>query len=260
MNLNQRQWRKVLSVIQHLSDGLDDTVVRETAGHKLLDLLSADHFASYIWDQKSEAFTKPVYINMSPENLSMYEQYYQFRDPITHKMQNFRRAVAVNEVMPQRELLGTEFFNDFLRRDGLHYGINIYVYDEAGRNIGDFRIWRSRKRDDFSNVDLGILDLIAPYFRNAMRNISLARQQPPYIELEGIVRQLKDTWLLTRREIDVALAMLDGNSDKVISDQLFISLSTLRTHIQHIYNKLGVGSRAEFCNRLVFHSEEYRRS
>ncbi len=40
--------------------------------------------------------------------------------------------------MPQRELMRTGFFNDFLARDGLHRGINAYSY--AGqRNIGDLR-------------------------------------------------------------------------------------------------------------------------
>jgi DNA-binding NarL/FixJ family response regulator len=251
VNLSQRQWQKVLAVIQQLSDGLDDAVVRERAGHNLLDLLSADYFASYIWDHEAGVFTKPVFINMSPDNLALYEQHYQFRDPITHKMQVYRRAVAANEIMPQRELMTTEFFNDFLSRDGLHYGINIYVYDDGDRNIGDFRIWRSRHRDNFTDVDLKILDLIAPYFRNAMRNITIARHQLPCTDLEDVSRQLADAWALTRRETDVALAMLEGSSDKAISDRLCISLPTLRTHVQHIYAKLGVGSRAEFCSRIL---------
>jgi DNA-binding CsgD family transcriptional regulator len=60
------------------------------------------------------------------------------------------------------------------------------------------------------------------------------------------------TWTLTRRETDVALAMLEGSSDKTISDRLCISPPTLRTYIQNIYAKLGVGSRAEFCSKVLF--------
>ncbi|MEM8662239.1 MAG: helix-turn-helix transcriptional regulator, partial [Pseudomonadota bacterium] len=144
MNLTQKQWRQVLSIIQHLNDSLDDKVIRERAGRELLDLLSADYFASYIWDDDQKKFVAPVFINMSADNLSLYEQHYQFHDPITLKLQSYKRAVAVNEVIDQRELTNTEFFNDFLDKDGLYYGINIYIFDNVDCNIGDFRVWRSR--------------------------------------------------------------------------------------------------------------------
>ena len=86
-----------------------------------------------------------VFLNMSPDNLARYEEYYQFRDPITPVLQKRRRATLVREVMPQDELEKTEFFNDFLIQDGLHHGINVYAYD-GDLNIGDLRIWRGKGR------------------------------------------------------------------------------------------------------------------
>ena len=231
MNLTQKQWRKLLSVIQHLNDSLDDYLVRERAGRDLLDLLSADYFASFIWDERGGVFSNPVYLNMSPENLKLYERYYQFHDPITFKMQPFRRAVSVNEVMAQQDLTNTEFFNDFLNRDGLYYGINIYVYDNGNRNIGDFRVWRTRKRDNFDRRELEILDMIAPHFRNAMRNILFARHRIPALDLHEIRETLAEGYCLTWRELDVACAVLEGLRDKKICETLHISMPTLRSHI-----------------------------
>lgn len=218
----------------------------------MLDLLAADYFASYIWDEQAGVFSKPVFLNMSKSNLAFYEKYYQFHDPITHKMQPYRRAVSVNEVMAQRDLVNTEFFNDFLNKDGLYYGINIYVYDNGNRNIGDFRVWRSRGRENFSQRELEILDMIAPHFRNSMRNISFAKHLPPSLDIEEIQRNLVDEFGLTKRELEVSVAILEGNSDKMISENLFISLPTLRTHIQHIYSKVDVKSRTEFCSKVLF--------
>ena len=255
MNLTQKQWHKVLSVIQHMNDSLDDHAVRERAGHDLLDLLSADYFASYIWDDERSEFGKPVYINMTRENLALYEKYYQFHDPITYKLQPYRRAVSVNEVMKQEDLIHTEFFNDFLQRDGLYYGINIYVYDKADRNIGDFRIWRSRGRDNFTKRDLKILDLIAPHFRNVMRNISFAKHVPPAVELEEIERWFADEYGLTNRELEITMAILHGHTDRVICDLKNIAAPTLRTHLRHIFEKVGVGSRAELCGKAIFDSK-----
>ena len=116
MNLTQKQWRRLLSVIQHLNDSLDDNAIRLQAGEGLLDLLNGDYLASYVWDDEAQAFGRPVYLNMTPANLALYERHYQFNDPITHKLQKFRRAVSVNEVMDQKDLVNTEFFNDFLKK------------------------------------------------------------------------------------------------------------------------------------------------
>ncbi len=250
MDLSQKEWRQLLSVIQHLNDSLDDQTIRRRAGRALLDLLQADHFASYVWDEKEGVFNRPVFLNMSPDNLKLYQQYYQFHDPITFKMQPYRRAVSVNEVMRQRELVKTRFFNDFLAVDGLHYGINIYVYDNGNRNIGDFRIWRSRKRENFDRRELEILDMIAPHFRNAMRNILFARHQASALDIDEVRQQLADQFGLTPRELEVACAVLQGGSDKIICRALHMSLPTLRSHIQHLFDKLSVNSRTEFCSKV----------
>ena len=252
MNLTQKQWRKVLSVIQNLNDSLDDCTIRERAGRDLLDLLSADYFASYVWDEDANEFTRPVFLNMTPHNLDLYEKYYQFHDPITFKMQPYRRAVSVNEVIDQEDLINTEFFNDFLYKDGLFYGINIYVYDNGNKNIGDFRIWRSKNRGNFDKDDLKILDLIAPHFRNAMRNISFAKHVPPTLDFEDIKRRFSDDYGLTKREQDIALSVLEGNTDKAIIAKKHISMATLRTHLRHIFDKVDVKSRAELCSKAIF--------
>jgi DNA-binding NarL/FixJ family response regulator len=36
-----------------------------------------------------------------------------------------------------------------------------------------------------------------------------------------------------------------GRSNQAIADELFISWTTARTHVSHIFRKLGVGTRAE---------------
>jgi PAS domain S-box-containing protein len=49
---------------------------------------------------------------------------------------------------------------------------------------------------------------------------------------------------LSGREIEVLRLAAEGHSGPRIAEQLVISLSTVRTHFEHIYEKLGVGDRA----------------
>jgi response regulator RpfG family c-di-GMP phosphodiesterase/DNA-binding CsgD family transcriptional regulator len=49
---------------------------------------------------------------------------------------------------------------------------------------------------------------------------------------------------LTERELEVLLVLVRGESNKAIADQLGISDKTVGHHIQHVYEKAGVRSRA----------------
>jgi len=54
--------------------------------------------------------------------------------------------------------------------------------------------------------------------------------------------------VLSSREIEVLKALTDGSSNKEIGEKLFISISTVKTHIINIYSKLGVKNRVEAVN------------
>jgi DNA-binding CsgD family transcriptional regulator len=54
---------------------------------------------------------------------------------------------------------------------------------------------------------------------------------------------------LTPREIDVYELVGQGYRNREIAKALFISESTAKVHIRHLYEKLGVRSRAELIAR-----------
>jgi DNA-binding NarL/FixJ family response regulator len=61
---------------------------------------------------------------------------------------------------------------------------------------------------------------------------------------------------LTERELDVLLALVRGRSNRGIAEDLGISTKTVGHHVQHVYEKAGVHSRAAatvwaFAHRLV---------
>ena len=58
---------------------------------------------------------------------------------------------------------------------------------------------------------------------------------------------------LTPRELEVLRLLPHGLTNREIASRLFISPRTAQTHIQHIYAKLGVASRAEAAAYAVAH-------
>jgi HD-GYP domain-containing protein (c-di-GMP phosphodiesterase class II) len=57
-------------------------------------------------------------------------------------------------------------------------------------------------------------------------------------------RRKKSSIELTQREIEVLRLLARGLSNRQIASELFISAKTVGHHIQHIYGKLGVSTRA----------------
>ncbi len=54
-----------------------------------------------------------------------------------------------------------------------------------------------------------------------------------------------DTIALSKQEINIRNLILQGKSNKEIANELFISLSTVKTHITNIYHKLNISNRNE---------------
>ncbi len=56
---------------------------------------------------------------------------------------------------------------------------------------------------------------------------------------------------LSKRELEVLQALIDGYTYKAIADKLFISTNTISFHLRNIYAKLHVRSRAEAVAKAI---------
>jgi DNA-binding CsgD family transcriptional regulator len=253
MNLSHKEADIVFEIMRELASGHDSAELRLKVGALLLRLFDAQYFASYVWDYGSRTFAERVSINMDDANLGNYERHFQFCDPITPTLQRRRKATCVTEIISRPRLEKTEFFNDFLARDGLHYGINFYAYS-SGRNIGDLRIWRSRRKHDFTRRDADLLDAIGSAFTQSLLNAHLKEAATgPGMDMDVLacVERAGARAGLTRRQKEIAAAMLRGGSDRRIAEELCIALPTVRTHIRALYRRFGVSSRMQFARALA---------
>ncbi len=81
----------------------------------------------------------------------------------------------------------------------------------------------------------------APYARQILAAF------PPQV---GAAQKTSQAALLSEREREVILLVAEGLSNQEIAERLFISLATVKTHINNIYNKLGVSNRMQALTRL----------
>lgn len=264
MYLTSREFALVSEVFRLLADRtLPEDVLRLEVGRRLLDLLRADFLGSYVWDDALGRFGRRVAINMSDDNLRDYEEYFQFRDPIAPLLMPLRTAARVTDVMSREELVRTEIFNDFLRRDGLHWGMNLFVWS-GDHNIGDLRIWRAGHREDFSDRELALFELVRPAFTAALVRSRAAagaggkaggeaggEAGGGAASLAPSPEAVNDAFgRLTPREREVVALVAEGLLDKEIAQRLGISYTTVRTHLDRCFQKLGVSNRSRLVRLL----------
>lgn len=265
LHLDCEQTQLLSEIFAVLAERQDEQEIRVHLGEMVSRLLCADSYASYVWNEESNAFTGRVAINMSDSNLSKYEAYYQFHDPITHLLRERSDPTLVTQILPQRELMQTEFFNDFLQRDGLYWGVNLHVRI-AGECTGDLRIWRDRRGQNFDEDELTLLRLITPAFRGALRRCHAAHKaqlslaaanantgalpSPASVPPHAAAASAANDATLTTREAEIARLAACGLSDKEIARTLAISFTTVRTHLKHTFRKLNVDNRVKLASRL----------
>ncbi|MEK6689844.1 MAG: response regulator transcription factor [Nitrospirota bacterium] len=86
--------------------------------------------------------------------------------------------------------------------------------------------------------------IASPFLANLTPRILLKLRDPSKMDVE-IENKIEERFSLTTREKEILGMLLKGKSNKEISDLLFVSTETVKTHLQNIYRKLGVRSRME---------------
>jgi DNA-binding CsgD family transcriptional regulator len=85
---------------------------------------------------------------------------------------------------------------------------------------------------------------VADRARRVLRRLGVRPAAAPRTRLPG---------QLSPRETEIARLVAEGLSNPEIAERLFISQRTVTTHLQHIYQRLGVGSRTGLTRYVLEH-------
>ncbi|NIB40801.1 helix-turn-helix transcriptional regulator [Pseudomaricurvus alkylphenolicus] len=178
----------------------------------------------------------------------MEEQYHkelEHLDPMHQS--NFENTdetvISSNTVMPHKNWLKTIFYQDFLKPYGYVHVADTF-FRNHGKIIAILTVLRDESMPEFSSEDLNMLRKVQPFLEYSLNSIYM----PARISEREYVRETYD---LTNRELDVLEYALTGADNKTMIKHLDMSLPTLRTHLQHIYQKVGVHSTSELIAKIL---------
>ena len=250
MHLDTTQARALREVMGLTAEARDGDALRAALALPLLDLLAADQYVSMVWNADAGRFERFTALNMSADSLRHWDDYYRFIDPLTFPMMERRRPTIATQILRQPELAKTEFFNDFLRPEQMHWGINVYFFHRDAC-VGDFRIWRKRERGNFEANEVEILRLVETAVTGALGRLHWERHAaPPSRSSERAEDVLQRTAGLSQREAAVAWLVACGCPDKQIARRLEVGYTTVRSHLASAFRKLKAENRTALALRV----------
>lgn len=252
MYLSTQQSRRLAELCAVMASDATKVQLLQSLAQPLAQFMQADHLVSRQWDAGQKKYAICASYNVKPSRIRAYEEHFQFCDPITPRLRLLRQPARVSDVCSVQELEQSEFYNDHLRQDGIHWGVNVYAY-QGDECLGDLVIYRARGREDFSRQDMACLNIIAPVFTAALSRLEAVHAAQPgwlgHNEAE-LRRLLIGRCQLSPRETDVVVHCLYGRSDKEIASLLQIGFTTVRYHLGHAFEKLGVQGRTKLARQI----------
>ena len=249
MHLSTTQTKALADLMKLVADAADGDELRQRMALPLLDLLRADTYVSMVWNRGRQRFERVTAVNMSEENLRSWDSYFRFIDPLTFPMMQRRKPTVATQVMCQSDLSRTEFFNDFLQRDRMYWGVNVYFY-EREQCVGDVRIWRNRERGNFDASEIDIMKMVEPAITAALARLGWKEAAPAHEACECVEEILQREGRLSKREAQVAWLVSCGCPDKEIQSRLGLEYPTVRFHLGNAFRKLRATNRATLVGRV----------
>ena len=134
--------------------------------------------------------------------------------------------LRISDVVSRTRFRNSGFYSSVMRPLGREHELKLWLPAPPGQ-ARYFELVRG-PGPDFDERDRSFLSLLRPH----LARLRARWERRPHLPA------------LTDRELDVLALVAQGLTNRQISSRLFISPATVRTHLEHIYEKLGVRSRA----------------
>lgn len=199
--------------------------------------------ASYLVDDSGQ----PLCYHTSKIAPVMHRQYtenFYKEDPMhptrfTHKED---RIVKLTDVIPPARRRTSTFYCDFISNWNLRDIVELFFYRE-GHLIGGSALFFNHATKSLDNEGLVRLGSIHRYIEFSLNK---QLQTSTKISYETFCQQYQ----LTNKEKVVLQLAIQGLVNKTMANNLNCSLPTIKTHLQHLFAKLGVNSKVEMVNKV----------
>ncbi|MGB1237601.1 MAG: response regulator transcription factor [Pseudomonadales bacterium] len=187
-------------------------------------------------------------------NALMHRQYldqYQQHDPLhPNNLSDNKVCVAsLNDVVSLGERTSHPYYTEFIKPWKIQNTVELYLHANDSI-IAGFSMFIDDSETDLLTADMSRLKYLHDFMQFSLELCLNSPQQKNFDALCA-------GYQLTARERMVVEQVLQGFTNKNISNNLHCTVATIKTHLQHVFGKLGVNSKAEVAS-LMYQRKAWR--
>jgi DNA-binding CsgD family transcriptional regulator len=244
VRVTERDLRALLSVVSGdrggaPAEGVPPSLLVDLAGLIRCDIVTLAGLDS---DQKVTWFAQGFPPETSYDHEDVFWRHYWTHESCCYadRTGDLRTVTKRSDFFSVRQLVDTGLYADYLRPFGSIHGIMVCLPAGPGPVGGPGRTLRlvlhCGPGRDFSERDRALLMLLRPHLHQARLDAERHRRGMPQ---------------LTRRQWELLRLVAAGHTNAQIARRLGLSEATVRTHMENIYGRLGVSSRAAAVTRAL---------
>jgi DNA-binding CsgD family transcriptional regulator len=185
-----------------------------------------------------------VSYNVDAGTEEVYQGQYSHLDPMhPSRFENTEDTVICSDTMMSAELWRRSiFYKEFMAPRHFDHDADIF-FRNAGKIIAVLSMLRDNTLGAFSAGELLLLQHMQPFLEYSLNNVYLPKR---FSERE----LFSSKFSFTGRELDVVEVVMAGMDIKTMAGELNLSQATVKTHLQHIFEKTAVHSTRELISIL----------
>lgn len=244
-SLETNDWMILNSIIYKIYTTENSNEMRSQLLEQLkmvFDFDSADFFlADKAGDHK---LVDPVMYNCNDNQSSIYDE----MDYSRGIMYSSGKSLVYREtdIISDDKRMETEYYKKVYKPNSWHFSLQMIL----ARNkefLGVITFYRTIGKDNFKYNDIFLIDLLKDHIAY---KLDQDRHEQAGNKGKITTTEAAERYDLTKREHTILKMLMDGKDNNEVSEELFISINTLKKHILNIYHKLNIKNRVQMFKMI----------
>jgi DNA-binding CsgD family transcriptional regulator len=151
-------------------------------------------------------------------------------------------AIRMSDLVGRREFRELPVYREYFAPFRTEFMIDLGLPAAPGRHRS-FIFFRGAGERDFSDRDRAVLELLRPHLYRLEAGAANRRRLAEALRARSADVAPDPYRGLTTREREIVDLVAQGKTNSQIAGQLWVAPSTVKKHLEHVYEKLGVGRR-----------------
>lgn len=237
-------WSVLNNIIYKIYTTKDAAAMRRNFLEQMKMVLDFDCAEFYLTDlEDSSHFLEPVKYNCDIDGAGMFHEMLK-KSSLTFlgKSIVFRES----DIMPSEIRIKSSYYKEYYVVNNLQYALHLLLGDGTDC-VGLVTLYRTIGKENFDSDDMFVLDLLKEHL---LFRLSEERKSRESLQEKMTVTEATGQYHLTKRESMILRMLMKGKDNNEISDELGISVNTLKKHILNIYRKLDINNRVQLFKMI----------